>query len=326
LSPEEVRTDIEAEQPQIFDVSVIIVSWNVREYLRSCIESIISSRADASLEILVVDNASSDGSREMVGDDFPDAKLIASDSNLGFGPANNIGLAHSCGRYVFFVNPDTVLREGALNRMIESLDRDSTFDMVGPRLIDPDGAVQRICACRLPTLTLALFEALYLHRLPGVGRRLKDRLVSPYDLDKSQEVAAISGAAMLARREVIERLRGFDRSFLHTGEDMDLCLRLRQSGSRILYLADAEVVHFGGRSVALASVRAGTMSIISMREYFRRSGGRLHAFSYQLIVQLVQIPMMLLVGLAKAVRRREWHDLRDRVRFAKAVWRWQVSD
>jgi GT2 family glycosyltransferase len=308
------------------DVSVIVVSWNVREFLRRCLESIESSREDVSAEILVIDNASTDGSAEMIREEFEDVRLIASDSNLGYGPGNNLGVAHASGRYVFFLNPDTVLRTGALRQLIEFLDRHSTFAMVGPRLVGPNGAVQRICARTLPTVTLTLFGALYLHRLPYVGRRLNDRLLSPYDLDRSQEVDAISGAAMLGRKETIEKLHGFDETFLYTAEDIDLCRRLRQSGARIFYLADAEVVHFGGQSSALASVRTGTMSIISTHEYFQRWEGSLHAAVYRLIVKTIQMPLLLLVGVGKSVSRRDLDPLRERLRLARAVWAWRVDD
>lgn len=308
------------------DVSVIVVSWNVRELLRGCLESIRSTCPDLSLQIIVVDNASADGSAEMVRGEFPDVDLVAGDSNLGFAVANNLGLARARGRHVFFLNPDTVLRDRALTQLAAFLDRAPGFDMVGPRLVFPDGTVQRVCARRLPTVGMTLFEALYLHRVPLFGSRLNDRLISPYDLNDSREVEAISGASMLARRPVVDDLGGFDESFMHTGEDMDLCLRFQQQGSRIFYLADAEVIHFGGQSSSLASVRAGTMSILSMGYYFRRSRGRLHAWTYQLIVQVIKMPMLLLVGTMKALVRRDRDQLRERVRFAKAVWRWRVSD
>jgi GT2 family glycosyltransferase len=326
LIPPEARVNRDAEATDGVDVSIIIVSWNVREFLRGCIESIKATRNDASVQILVIDNASSDGSAEMIRSEFPEVALIASDSNLGFGPANNVCLGHARGRYVFFLNPDTVLRESALTQMIEFLDCNSGFAVVGPRLIDPDGTVQRECARTLPTVTLMLFGALYLHRLPYVGRRLNDRLVSPYDLGKSQEVEAISGAAMLARKELIEKLHGFDETFLYTAEDMDLCLRLRRSGGRIFYLADADVVHFGRQSSALASIRAGTMSVISMREYFRRSQGRIHAALYQLIVQAIQMPLLVIVGAGKSIVRLNLDPLRQRLRFARAVWAWRVDE
>jgi GT2 family glycosyltransferase len=308
------------------DVSVVIVSWNVRDLLQACIESVVSTRSNLSVQVIVVDNASDDGSAELVREHYREIDLFASDTNLGFAAANNLGLANSQGRYVFFLNPDTVLREGALIAMINFLDREKQFGVVGPRLIDPDGSVQWVCARTFPTLMFILFEALYLYRLPFVGRRLKDRLVSPYDLSKRQEVHAISGAAMLGRREVIEQFGGFDESFLHTAEDVDLCLRLRRKGGRIFYLADAEVVHLGGQSTALASVRAATMGFISMGEYFRRSHGWLHALLYRLIVQVIQIPMLLLIGLGKAFVAGDLAELRWRSRVAKAAWTWRVAD
>jgi GT2 family glycosyltransferase len=313
-------------EPDAFDVSVIIVSWNVRELLRQCIASIRSTQNRASVEILVIDNASSDGSVEMIRSHYSDVTVIASDSNLGFGPANNIGWRQAHGRYVLFLNPDVVVRERALTRMISFLDHNPEFAMVGPRLVNPDGTVQRACARTSPTVTLALFGALYLHRLPYVGRRLNDRLVSPYELNDSQEVEVVSGAAMLARKEAIENLHGFDETFLHTAEDTDLCLRLRTTGARIFYLADAEVLHFGGQSTALVPVRAGIMSIISMWHFLRRTRGPLHAGAYRLIVQLIQMPLLLLVGAAKSIVRLDIDPLRERLRLAHAVWAWRIDD
>jgi GT2 family glycosyltransferase len=307
------------------DVSVVIVSWNVREFLRRCIQSILSTRNEAAVEIVVVDNASTDGSSEMVHVEFPEAILISNASNVGFGPANNIGLAIARGRYVFFLNPDTVLRQGALTKMIEFLDSEPDFDMVGPRLVGSDGTVQPACARTLPTVTLELFGALYLHRLPFIGRRLNNRLISPYDLGQEQEVDAISGAAIFARREILAQLGGFDESFLHTAEDMDLCLRLRQSGSRIFFLANSDVLHYGGQSRDLAPVRTGVLAFISMGEFFHRSRGQLHALMYRLIVRVIKMPMLLLVGVGKALLSWDSAGLRERLRLAKAIWTSQID-
>jgi GT2 family glycosyltransferase len=260
----------------------------------------------------------------MVQAEFPQVDLVASEVNLGFSRANNVGLARAGGRYVFFLNPDTLLREDALERMVGFLDDHPQFDMVGPRLVTPGGTVQP--EFRLPSVRLTLFHALYLHRIPFVNQLLNAR--SDADgLTDSRDVDAISGAAMLARRRVIDELRGFDDSFLYTCEDIDLCLRVRARGSRILYLGDAEVVHFSGQSSAQASVRTGTMSVLSTGQYFERAHGRLQALAFRLIVQLLQMPLMIAVGVVKAVLRRgRPNELRDRLRFATAVWRWRVSD
>lgn len=308
------------------DISIIVVSWNVKDFLRGCLESIHATRGTLRVETIVVDNDSTDGSAEMVRHEFPDVDLLESETNLGFAAANNVGLARARGLQVFFLNPDTLLHQHALSRLFAFLDISPDIDMVGPRLILPDGRVQRECARRLPTLGLTLFEAFYLHRFPLWGARWNQRLISPYDLDETREVEAISGAAMFARRRVLQELGGFDESFMHTGEDMDLCLRLRRRGSRIWYAHDAEVVHFWERSSSRAWIRAGTMSIISMGNYFRRSRGPLHAWTYRLIVQLIKMPMYVLIGATRAVLRRDLDDLRQRMRFATAVWMWRVSD
>ena len=315
--------DRAANAPSI-DVSVIIVSWNVSNFLRDCIESIDTERA-ISIEIIVVDNASSDDSVEMVRREFADVKLIVQDSNIGFGPANNVGLAQANGRYVFLLNPDTLVSHGALAELMNFLDRQPAFDMADPLVVDADGAVQRVCARSLPTLTQALVYALYLHRLPYIGARLARRLMSPYDLADAQEVGAISGAAMFARRSVIEEIGGFDEVFLHTAEDVDLCLRLRQRGGRIFYLPQAHIVHFGGQSAARAPARAATMGFITAR-VLRRSGGRVSALAYRLIVQMIQMPLLLLVGVGKALLAQDLDELRERSRLARAIWRWQVAD
>jgi GT2 family glycosyltransferase len=309
------------------DISVVIVSWNVRELLKACIDSIISTQRELSVQIIVVDNASDDRSAELVRNKFTGITLIETNANIGFGPANNIGLQLAKGRYVFFLNPDTVLHEEALIRLVEFLDRHADFDLVGPQLHSPDGSVQWVCARRLPSFSLMLFDALYLHRLPLIGQKLRNRLTVHYDLNESQEVDAISGAAMLGRRSVINDVQGFDEVFLHTGEDVDLCLRLRERGSKIFYLADASVLHFGGQSSSQAWARSGTMGVLSTERYLARSRGRLHALMYRLIVQLVQMPILVIVGLMKALlRRSEPHEIRRRLAFAMAVWRWRLDE
>jgi len=308
------------------DVSIVIVSWNVREFLKACIDSIISTQGNLSVQIIVVDNASDDRSVELVRSEFTEIDLIETEANIGFGPASNIGLQSAKGRYIFLLNPDTVLQEKALIRLIEFLDSHEDFDLVGPQLYSPDGSIQWACARRLPSLALMLFQALYLHRLPFIGQQLLNRMIAHYDLSESQEVDAISGAAMLGRRSVMNDVQGFDEMFLHTGEDVDLCFRLRERGSRIFYLADARVLHFGGQSSSQAWARSGTMGVLSTGRYLTRTRGRFHAWTYRLIVQLVQMPIMVIVGLMKALLRRgEPQDIRRRLAFARGVWRWRVD-
>jgi N-acetylglucosaminyl-diphospho-decaprenol L-rhamnosyltransferase len=307
------------------DATVVVVSWNVRDLLRRCLASVQQAANARSLQIVVVDNASTDRSADLVREEFPNATLIANRVNLGFAKANNLGLAASRGRYVFFLNPDTEVLEGALEQLIAVLERDDSVGMVGPRLLEPDGSVQPVCARVLPTLTLTLFHALYLHRVPSVGPILEKRLIAPYDLEETQDVDAISGAAMLAPRTLLEELGGFDEVFLHTAEDVDLCVRVRQRGLRIVYLAEAHVLHLGGRSREQAPVRAQAMGVISTFEYFKRSHGPFQAAVYRLSVQLIEMPLLLVVGVGKALLRRDPSVIRDRYRLATAIWSWRVD-
>lgn len=171
---------------------------------------------------------------------------------------------------------------------------------------------------------MLMFTALYLHRLPLFGPRLLRRMVESYDLNVSQEVVAISGAAMLGRRDVLQELNGFDETFLYTGEDIDLCLRLRERGSKIFYLSDAVIVHFGGQSSSQAWARSGTLGVLSTERYLIRFHGRPQATAYRLVVKLVQMPMMVLIGVAKTfLGRGDREELRQRLRFANAIWRWR---
>jgi GT2 family glycosyltransferase len=311
----------------VVDASVVIVSWNVRELLSGCIHSVMASRGDLAIQVIVVDNASDDGTAKAVEQDFPEVELVASAANLGFGRANNVGLSKAVGRQVLFLNPDTVVGNDALSKMVAFLDSHNEFDLVGPRLVSPDGSPQWVAARRPPSPAMLLFGALYLHRVPLFGRRLRRRMVQGYDLNVSQEVEAISGAAMLGRRNVLQDVRGFDETFLYTGEDIDLCLRLRERGSRIFFLADALIVHFGGQSSSQAWARSGTLGVLSTERYLTRFYGRPQATAYRLVVQLVQMPLMVLVGLAKALLGRGDRDeLRQRLRFANAIWRWREWD
>jgi GT2 family glycosyltransferase len=309
------------------DASIVIVSWNVRELLLACIRSIISMQDDLLVQIVVVDNASRDQTVEAVRREFPDVELIASDTNLGFSRGSNLGLDHAKGRYVFFLNPDTVLGEHALRRLVDFLEANRDFDVVGPRLVSPDGTPQWVGARHPPSPALLSLQALYLHRLPLIGRRLLNRMVVQYDLNVSQEVEAVSGAAMVSRRAALERVKGFDESFPYTSEDIDLCLRLRRHGSRIFYLAEATITHIGEQSSSQAWARTGTMSMLSTEMYLARAHGRFHALVYRMLVQFVQVPIMVVVGFAKALLGRNASgSLRERLVFAKSVWRRRVEE
>lgn len=228
------------------DLSILIVNWNVRDLLRRCLYSILANLPSCQLEIIVVDNGSTDGSVEMVRMEFPQVCLIANPDNRGFPAANNQGLGIAQGRYVLLLNPDTEVVGNALETMVAFADAHPDVGVVGPQLLNPDGTVQS-SRRRFPTLATAVFESTWLQ--PYAPRRLLERY---YVLDRPddaiQDVDWVTGAALMARREAIEQVGPLDEGFFMYSEELDWCRRFRDAGWRVVYLPTAQVIHYGGKS------------------------------------------------------------------------------
>jgi hypothetical protein len=222
-----------------------------------------------------VDNGSQDGSAEMVRDDFRDVRLIANQDNRGFPAANNQGISVAAGRYVLLLNPDTEVVDDALVRLVTFADAHPGVGMVGPQLLNPDGSVQS-SRRRFPNLTTALFESTWFQ--PYAPGNVLDRY---YVLDRPddtiQDVDWITGAAMLARREAIERVGLLDEGFFMYSEELDWCRRFHDAGWRVVYLPTAQIIHHVGKSseqvVAARHVHFQTSKV----RYFRKYHGPLAA-------------------------------------------------
>jgi N-acetylglucosaminyl-diphospho-decaprenol L-rhamnosyltransferase len=307
------------------DVSVVIVSWNVAGVLADCLDSLQRTADGLTLEVWVVDNASSDNTVEMIRSRYPWVRLIANEDNRGFARANNQGFQQARGRFVFILNPDTVVCEGAIRDLYEFLAKHDDVGMVGPRLVDAEGVTSHGSARRFPTPMATLWiEALRMQKLPLVGDAILRKLYAPYDFDVSQSVEAISGAAMLVRRELLRQIEGFAENFVHSGEDLDLCYRIHEAGWKIFYLAETTVVHLEGRSAKQAGTRAAVSAVLGKKLFFDRCFGKWQGFLYRLVVQGVAVPVMLLMGCVKLLFQREC--LRDfQLRWDLCLWllRWR---
>ncbi len=207
------------------DVSVIVVNYNAADFLVGCLNS-IASQTGITSEVIVVDNGSRDSSLDVIKGNFPWVMLIANESNLGYARANNIALKACKARYVYFLNPDTEVMEGAFRRMINFMDLHPEIGLAGTRVVNPDGSLQSSIE----------------RRYPG-ERHVKKEL-----RDLKGNIAWVLGATMIARRTVIRDLGGFDEDFFLYGEEQDLCLRIRKAGWAIGYVDEAVVVHWGGQS------------------------------------------------------------------------------
>jgi hypothetical protein len=229
-------------------LSIIVVTWNVRDLTLRCLHTLWSRAGRLSFEVIVVDNASNDATADAVRLAFPDATVIANEENVGFPRANNQALRVATGEYVLFLNPDTVVGEGTLEACVAALDEDPSVGMVGCRLQYENGEVQLECARRPYGLQHLLMETLYLHmffpRHPVFGHHL----MGDWDHTGTRDVEAICGAFMMVRRDTALRLGGLPEDLFMYHEDLSFCLRLRRAGWRIRYLGDHTTMHYWQRS------------------------------------------------------------------------------
>lgn len=259
------------------ELSIIIVSWNVVSLLGDCLRSIFgasgeSSAVDVPYEVYVVDNASSDGTTDMVRREFPQVKLIANPANLGFTAANNIALRRCQGRYIMLLNPDTRIVGDALKTMLGYMRQHADVGVVGPQLRYADGTLQS-SRRRFPTLMTALFESTLLQQWFPRNRWAQRYYVADMPDDKAQDVDWVTGACMLARSEVISRVGLLDESFFMYSEELDWCRRIRAAGWRVVYLPEAVVIHYEGRSSGQVVAARHIHFESSKVYYFRKHHG-----------------------------------------------------
>lgn len=235
-------------------VRVIIVSWNAKADLRACLASLADSSTDMSrVEIVVVDNASADGSPEMVRNEYPHVHLHETGANLGFSGGNNVALADNRCDYVFLLNSDAMLPTGGLDRLLEWADATPDAGLIGPKVINPDGTLQFSCR-RWPTPQAGLFRNVYLGKLFPQNQPAADYLMRDFDHASPLDVDWLSGCAMLMRRACLEQVGPLDdKTFFMYCEDMDWSLRVHEAGWRVVYAPVIDVIHkIGGSSDQVA--------------------------------------------------------------------------
>lgn len=264
-------------------VSVVIVSYKVRYYIEQCLNSVLRSVPDA--QILVVDNDSEDGSVEFLRERFPQIEVIANDFNAGFGKANNMALSKVQGRYVLFLNPDTVVAERTIPGCIEYMDTHPEVGAVGVRMQYGDGRFALESRRSLPTPSVSFWH------MTGLGRLFpKSKVFAKYHrtyLDKDSECAVdvVSGAYMFVRKEALDRTGGFDESFFMYGEDIDLSYRILMAGYQNRYLP-LPIVHYKGESTNKTSYRYAKVFYDAMLIFFKK---HFHRYSrlFALLVWIV---------------------------------------
>jgi GT2 family glycosyltransferase len=229
------------------DVSISITNYNTKEILVECINSIKETVRDHSVELIVVDDASNDGSAALILNKYPEIKLIRNNANLGYVRSNNAGMKASNGRYVMSLNADTKVLVRSIDALIDFMDKTSDAGAVGPKLLNGDGSIQMQCRRGFPTPSNSIFYFLGLSRLFPGSKTFGAYLLTYLDDASTSEVDSLCGAAMMVRREVIEKVGLMDESYYMYGDDIDWCYRIKRAGWKVYYLPEAEIVHFGGR-------------------------------------------------------------------------------
>ncbi len=229
------------------DLSVIIVSYNTRTLLDACLKSVACSSSSLSLETIVVDNASTDGSAEQVREHHPQVRLIRNPRNAGFAAATNQGISIAGGRYLLLLNSDTVVLEECLDRVVRFADAHPEAGAIGCRVLNPDRSLQPSCLLFPGLLNIVLLATGLPKMLPR--SRLFGREASTWwSYDSVRDVDFVRGCFLLLRREAIERVGLLDERFFMYAEEADLCYRIRKAGMKVLFTPDAEIVHVGGAS------------------------------------------------------------------------------
>jgi GT2 family glycosyltransferase len=253
-------------------ISVIIVSWNAREHLRKCLNSIRQAGGPLVREIIVIDNASTDGSADIIAGQFPEVTLLRCNENLGFARANNLGLKRASGPLLALVNSDVVVHPGCFEALSAYLDSQEEVGLVGPKVFGEDGRVQPTCR-RLPTLWNTACRALALDNARYYWRPFSGTEMRQWDGNTLMDVQALSGCFWLARRVAVEQVGGLDERFFFYAEDLDWCKRFGDAGWKVTYAPAATATHFGGGSSANAPLRYSIQMLRANLAYWRKHRG-----------------------------------------------------
>ncbi len=284
-------------------LSILIVNWNTRDLVIKCVNSILKYPPDFDYEIIIVDNYSRDGSTDALVNLFGPNKrihVISSLKNLGFAKGNNLAYQNSTGEYILLLNPDTEVREGALQNLVEYMENHPGVAVVGPKLVNPDGSVQRSVR-RFPGIFSSVIVFAGLHRFWRPDKYLMD----DFSYEETADVDQVMGAALLTSRKIISEFGFLDENFWLWYEEVDFCKRVKEAGYQVKYYPRAVIMHQGGQAFSQMEVfdrkRAVARSLIY---YFQKNGNFLEVLLIRIILPLVLFAAKILDYLQKFFKFR----------------------
>lgn len=302
----------------MFDVSVVIVNWNTKKLLHDCVDSICKNTQDVSVEIIVVDNCSTDGSVEMLEAEYKDRViLIKNHENMGFAKANNQGFLKCRGRYICLVNSDTVTFERCLDRMARYMDAHPKVGMLGPKTLSRDGSVQKSCQ-KLPSLWNALCQALYLHRLFPKTAFFSSVVMEYFDHLETIKCDSLQACYLMVRREALEQVGPLDESYYFYAEDKDWCKRFRKANWENVFYPEAEAIHYGGESSKKAPVHFAVEKCKADFLYWSKHYGVVKNLLYRAIYTTQNLLRIIAWSVLFVLRPRYRLGLQENIKRATA--------
>ncbi len=267
-------------------LSIIIVNYNVKEFLEQALQAIDKATVNLDAEVLVVDNHSVDESVKMVRTHYPWVHLIVNEQNVGFAAANNQALREARGEYLLLLNPDTLVQEDTFTTMIGYLDEHPKVGMAGCKILNPDGTLQLACRRSFPTLRVALPKIFGLSRLFPGSRFFGKYNLTYLDPDVETDVDAVSGSFMMVRQEAMKQVGLLDESFFMYGEDLDWCYRFKQAGWEVKYVPETKIIHYKGESSKFAAFDSFITFYRAMDLFVRKHFGSRWMFIFHFFIRL----------------------------------------
>ncbi|MFH1051913.1 MAG: glycosyltransferase [bacterium] len=254
------------------EISIVIVNYNVKDFLLQCLRSIESASKNVATEIIVADNNSSDGSCEFLAPLFPNVKFIQLNENHGFAKANNIGINEAKGKYILILNPDTILQEDTLDVMYDYMEKHTEVACAGCKVLNSDGSFQLACRRGFPTPWVSFTKLFGLQKLFPDSKLFSKYNQTFRSVDETYFIDSVIGAFMFCRKESLDEVQGFDDAFFMYGEDIDLCYRLSQKGWKTAYVHSTSIIHYKGESTRRSSINEikhfyEAMRIFSKKHY-----------------------------------------------------------
>jgi GT2 family glycosyltransferase len=296
------------------DISVVIVGWNAKPYLKLCLESLTEAPPRRSVEIIVVDNASADGSSEMIKAQFPHVRVIRSEENLGFAKGNNVGIRQCQGRYVALVNPDVIVFPGCLDALADFLDQNPKVGNVGPRVFNPDMSMQSTCR-KFPTLWNNFCSTTGLEKVFKNSKFFAGEHMFYFPHDRILPVDVLVGCFSMIRRETFDDVGLLDENLFMYGDDVDWCRRAWKAGWQVVFFSEARAIHDRGKITAPYPVRFAVAQQRSVLYYWRKHHGFCGVLGIRSIMffhHLVRYAFAMVAGVALPNRRAE-RDVRKQV-------------